>query len=288
MTAPAQSPAAAEVMAAFSDPSAVGGDRPAVRDFVGRVVVIKPTRYEQNIPNQKEPGKFQDRITADVYVLDGGPMEFGGNPTRGKPNTLTVATPYLVKDMYISNTNVVKAVRDEVGRGVVLGRVTRGKASDPMHNDPFNLVTLDPSDPARAMAGAGYQQVLNRVFVNPEPQKIGAAPAAPPAAAAMDPEYAAFLAAKAATAAPVQPVTPPVDPQYAAWKAQQEAAAAETPEQAAQRQFAAWQAEQAAKLAPTAPAEEIPEPPTGWDRTQWASLKPEQRTAVLSGTPPFK
>lgn len=268
MTAPAQSPAGADVMAAFADPSAIGGTRPAIRDLVGRIVVIKPTRYEERVPGV-DPGTFQERITSDVLILDGGRLEFGGNPARGRPNLLAVNVPFLTQGMYISNTNVVGAVRDQVGRGVVLGRIVQGRSNDPKRNAPYNLVTLEEGDPMRAAASQLYTQVLKNAFVNPEPVKIGAAPVAQPVAAAIDPEYAAWKAAQA----------------------QQAAAAAvpvETPEQAAQRKFAEWQAAEAAKVAPTAPVEEIPEAPTGWDATMWRSLQPEQRTQVLAGVPPFK
>jgi hypothetical protein len=275
MTAPAQSPAAGEVMAAFADPSAIGGTRPAVRDLVGRVVVIKPTRYEERVPGV-DPGTFQERITADVLILDGGHLEFGGNPTRGRPNLLAVNAPYLTQGMYISNTNIVGAVRDQTGKGVVLGRIVQGRSNDPKRNAPYNLVMLDEADPMRAAAAQLYTTVLKGTFVNPEPVKIGAvittgAPAhvqnaqVQVAAAAADPEFLAWKKAQAAAAAPV-----------------------ETPEQAAQRKFAEWQAAEAAKLAPTAPVEEIPEAPTGWDATMWRSLQPEQRRQVLEGAPPFK
>jgi hypothetical protein len=268
MTAPAQSPAAGDVMAAFADPSAIGGTRPAVRDLVGRVVVIKPTRYEERVPGV-DPGTFQERITADVLILDGGRLEFGGNVGRGRPNLLSVDAPFLTQGMYISNTNVVGAVREQVGRGVVLGRIVQGRSNDPKRNAPYNLVMLEEGDPMRAAAAQLYTKVLNNTFVNPEPVKIGAAPVAQ-ATPAIDPEYAAWKAAQAqpVTTAPAAPV--------------------ETPEQAAQRKFAEWQAAEAAKLAPTAPVEEIPEAPTGWDATMWRSLQPEQRRQVLEGAPPFK
>lgn len=276
MTAPAQSPAGADVMAAFADPSAIGGTRPAVRDLVGRVVVIKPTRYEERVPGV-DPGTFQERVTADVLILDGGRLEFGGNPVRGRPNLLAVNAPFLTQGMYISNTNVVGAVRDQTGKGIVLGRIVQGRSNDPKRNAPYNLVTLEESDPMRAAAAQLYTQVLKNAFVNPEPVKIGAV------VSAGQPAHV--------QAAQVQVATAAADPEFLAWKAQQAAAAAvpvETPEQAAQRKFAEWQAAEAAKVAPTAPVEEIPEAPTGWDATMWRSLQPEQRTQVLAGVPPFK
>lgn len=254
MTAPAQSPPGAIV--GFADPAAVGATRPAVRDFVGRVVVIRPTRLERDIPNKSEPDKKQDRITADVLVLNGGPMEFGGNVARGNPLTMRVDTPFLVKNMYISNKNIVDAVEGQVGRGVVLGRVAKGKATSPTHNDPFNLDKVELSDPMYGAAITIYTQVVNDVFVNPEPVKIGAAPTTAPAQQQVDPW---------ATATPAQAPTPPAEDPAAA--------------------FARWQAEQAAKAAP---AETIPAAPNGWPEETWRGLTKEQRQKVLDSVPPFQ
>lgn len=219
MTAPAQSP---EAIVGFADPDAVGATRPSVRDFVGRVVVVRPTRIERDVPNRSDPAKKQDRVTADVLVVDGGPLEFGGNVARGKPLTMTVQTPYLVKGMYISNTNMVQAVEAQVGRGVVLGRVSMGKASDPTHNPPFNLDKVETADPMYAAAAQIYTQVANGRFVNPEPQRIGATPAQTtfieptPAPVAIDPQ-AAFLAWQASQAAAQQAPAESIPPAPSGW-----------------------------------------------------------------------
>lgn len=253
MTAPAQSPPSAIV--GFATPDPVGATRPSVRDFVGRVIVVRPTKVEREVPNRSDPSKKQDRVTADVLVLDGGPLEFGGNVARGKPLTMTVQTPYLVKGMYISNTNMVQAVEAQVGRGVVLGRVSMGAASDPTYNPPFNLDEVKPEDPKYAAAVQIYTQVVNGHFVNPEPQRIGAAPATG--------QPFAQLAQNIATPAPT-PAPAAVDPQAA---------------------FAAWQASQAAAAAP---AEAIPPAPSGWPEDTWRGLSSDQRRQILDNTPPFK
>lgn len=260
MTAPAQSPPGAIV--GFVDPDRVGATRPAIRDMIGRVVVIRPTRLERDVQNPTEPGKTQDRITADVLVLDGGPMEFGGNLARHKPLTMTVPTPFLVKAMYISNTNIVKAVEEQVGRGVVLGRITVGVASNPQQNPPFNLIKVDQSDPKYAAAVQVYTEVVNNTFVNPEPTRIGAAPSS----VTVNGTPATYVPAGATIQTPTPPTAaaaPAVDPQAA---------------------FLAWQAEQAAK---SAPAETIPAAPSGWPEETWRGLTDEQRSKVLDSIPPF-
>jgi hypothetical protein len=261
VTAPAQTPAPGAIVG-FATPDPVGATRPSVRDFVGRVIVVRPVKIERDVPNRSDPTKKQDRVTADVLVLDGGPLEFGGNVARGKPLTMVVQTPYLVKGMYISNTNMVQAVEAQVGRGVVLGRVSMGVASDPTHNPPFNLNEVPQDDPKYAAAVQVYTQVVNNVFVNPEPQRIGAA-STPPAQqfAAITP--AAVQQAQQIAQAPAQP-----DPQAA---------------------FAAWQAQQAAAAAAQqAPAASIPPAPSGWPEDTWRGLSDAQRAQILDAVPPFK
>lgn len=43
----------------------------SIDSFRGRLVLITVTGYETNVPNQAEPGKFSDRVTATVLTVDG-------------------------------------------------------------------------------------------------------------------------------------------------------------------------------------------------------------------------
>lgn len=251
MTAPAQSPAP-EAMAGFADPSAVGGTRPATRDLVGRVVIVRPTSYNPTAPGYT-PGTTQERVTLDVMVVTGGPVEFGGNPRRGKPNTLRAATPYFATGLFVSNSNIVAATREFVGKSVVLGRVTEGVASDPKNENPFNLMKITPDEPEYGQAVALWTQYLNGQFLNPVPVSIGAAPAIP----------------QVAQPAQAQAAVPAVDPNAA---------------------FAAFMAEQqrlaAAAAQPAAPADEtIAKRPSNWQADIWAGLTREQRVQVLAAAP---
>jgi hypothetical protein len=253
VTAPAQTP---QAIVGFATPDPVGATRPAVRDLLNRVIVVRPTKFETNVPGV-EDGKLQDRVTADVLVLDGGPLEFGGNVARGKPLTMTVQTPYLIKGMYISNTNMVDAVKGQTGRGVVLGRVVLGRASKPTHNPPYNLAEVTQEDPKYQAAVQVYTAVVNDSFVNPEPTRIGAAPAT----------QATYVAPAATQIEP--PAAAAVDPQAA---------------------FLKWQAEQAAAAAAVqqAPAASIPPAPAGWPEDTWRGLSDAQRQQILDAVPPFK
>lgn len=272
MTAPAQSPPPAQAMAAFADPAAVGGTRPAIRDLVGRVVVIRPTRYEPAAPAIK-PGETQERVTADILIVTGGPLEFGGNlVTANKPHTSRVATPYLAKGVYISNTNIVASVKDSTGRAPVLGRIAIGQTNTPGNNAPYNLLSVAGTEPEYTMAGQLYTQILNDTFVNPTPESIGAAPAAASVPAQSIPQLqtqVAQAAAQVAAGGPIPPA-PVVDPNAAflAWQAEQAAAA---------------QAAQAAAQVATDPT--LDKVPGNWNADVWRGLTTAQREQVLASAP---
>jgi hypothetical protein len=262
VTAPAQNPPAPQALAAFADPSAVGGTRPAIRDLVGRVVVIRPTRYEPSAPAVK-PGETQERVTADILIVTGGPLEFGGNlVTANKPHTHRVQTPYLAKGVYISNTNIVNSVKDMTGKAPVLGRVAIGVTNTPGNNAPYNLLTVAQTEPEYALAGQLYAQVLNDTFVNPTPETIGAAPVAAPAQNVGQLQQQIAQATTQVQAGGPVPAAPTLDPAAA---------------------FQAWLASQQQTVPAAAPS--LPPAPAGWNTDVWAGLTDAQRTQVLSGAP---
>lgn len=259
MTAPAQNitAPAPEALAGFADPAAVGGTRPAIRDLVGRTVVIRPLRYEPSAPGIK-PGTTQERITADILIVTGGPLEFGGSPQGNKPHTFRVAAPYLATGVYISNTNIVASVRDQTGRGVVLGQIAVGITNTQGNNPPYNLLKVEPTAPEYQMAAALYTQVINKQFVNPTPVSIGAAPAQ----VTVNGQAATYVPAGATMTTPTPPTAAPV----------QDPAAA----------FQEWLRTQAQGAAP---AESIPPTPSGWADDVWRGLTADMRTQVLAAKP---
>lgn len=268
MTAPAQNPVT------FDDPAPIGGARPRPRDMVNRTVFVQPLLVERVLKPGTKTGEMQDRITANVTVIDGGPLDFGGTPEKDVPvpHTMRVAVPFTAEGVFISQVNIVQALRRALPSaarpqgGIVVGFLEFGKQSDPQKSVPINLSEIQPTDPRRAAAGAVLQSIISGTFVNPEPVEIVAA-AAPPAAPtpAMDPGYTAYLAAQQQQAALG---APPVDPQYAAYLAAQQAAAA--------------------------PAPAIPTPP-GWSPEVWKTLTLAQQQSIAgaaaatvqAGTPPL-
>lgn len=263
----------------FNDPAPIGGVRPAIRDLEGRIVIITPT-FIATVPNQlsREPGATQERVTADIMVVDGGPLDFGGNPTGAgnkppTPHTLRVSVPWKATGVYISQTNMVDALRARVGKGVVLGRITRGIASRPGNAPPWNLVKVEMNDPGYALALQVRDAHDSATLVNPEPQPIDGAPPATLAhthavtqphtaqdtAIANGTPLAAAVTAAAAALPPPPPNIPP-----AVW--------------------ATMTAEQHAMFAPPA-APAAPAPPAGWTTEFWAQLTDEQRNAISGAQP---
>ena len=202
MTAPAQNPIT------FDDPAPIGGARPRPRDMVNRTVFVQPTLIERVPKPGSKTGEMQDRITASVTVIDGGPLDFGGTPEKDVPvpHTNRVTVPYTADGVFISQVNMVQALRRAIPSaarpqgGVVVGFIEFGTQSDPSKSVPINLTTLAATDPRRVAAGAVLNAVISGAFINPDPAEITAAPPAA-AAPAMDAGYAAYLAAQAQQAA---------------------------------------------------------------------------------------
>lgn len=250
MTAPAQTPNPMAIT--FEDPGAIGVARPRVADMHGRMVFVQPTVLDRVPKPESKTGEMQDRITATVTICDGGPLQFGGNPAKHIPHTMTVSTPYTAEGIFISQQNMVQALRKalpSVARptgGVVLGVIELGTQSDPLKNRPWNITPLGPADPRRQLAQQILQGVITGTFTNPEPAELVASAPAVPASPA-----------------------PTIDPNAA---------------------FLAWQAQQQAQAAPAAPA--VPAPPAGWTPEVWNALSDAQRQAILdsttaTGTPPL-
>ena len=93
-------------------------------DIEGRLLIIVPKKLETGVPSQfKDPKtgqpKLQDRITADVHVLDGTPItqviDGEGDVKLELKEPLT--PPFMIPDAYISQTMLVQQLEDVVGTG---------------------------------------------------------------------------------------------------------------------------------------------------------------------------
>lgn len=98
-----------------ADAPMTAGNTPTMAHLMmnpGRLVAIIPTKIERGVAAPGEPGKTQDRITADVLVIDGGPFTFGGKPLQRPPVPDTMAVnqlPYLALNMWISNKVLIRS-----------------------------------------------------------------------------------------------------------------------------------------------------------------------------------
>lgn len=149
----------------FSGPAPQQPRGPRLRDLYGRLLLVVPVKLEKDVPNRREPGKTQDRMTADVIVLDGGPIAYGGTPekTPSVPHDKTAQVPHKTAAQYISAAGIISQCREALAKrmlgqpGMVLGRLTVGQAKEPGHNAPWLLSV--PTDADKALARQYLAQV---------------------------------------------------------------------------------------------------------------------------------
>jgi hypothetical protein len=134
----------------FELPGVIASTFASADSFRGRLVLIEVTAYELQVPNQNEPGKFADRITATVTTVDGGENRvqiFSYKAPTGK-----YLDGPVYKGVWFSQTRVLEAVAKGRGAGSV-GKKTLG-----------TLQTYKPGIPA----GPGNPWGL----VDPTPEQI--------------------------------------------------------------------------------------------------------------------
>ena len=137
----------------FELPGVIASTFASADSFRGRLVLIEVTRYEVDVPNELEKGKFADRITATVTTVDGGDNKaqiFSYKAPTGK-----YLDGPVYKGVWFSQARVVEAVAKGRGTGSV-GKKTLG-----------TLQTYKPGMPA----GPGNPWGL----VDPTPEQIQAA-----------------------------------------------------------------------------------------------------------------
>jgi hypothetical protein len=165
-TAPAQVPATPTTASVapqndvdpFDSPAPQEPRGPRIRDLYGRLLLLVPKRLEEGVPNRLQPGTTQDRMTADVIVLDGGPIAYGGRPEQVPPvpHDKTAAVPHKTANQYVSNRGLISqcrlalAAKATGGPGMVLGRLGVGKPGEDGQNAPY-ILSL-PTDADKALA----------------------------------------------------------------------------------------------------------------------------------------
>ena len=239
----------------LADPDAPQSNviRPRMLDFAreGRLVLITPLTVKREVPNRLgKPGDTQDRMTADVVILDGHPFPFGGAPEKGEPHTHTAQIPYESLSMFISSGPLISQVERHMNEPVA-GRI-RTKQLD----NGNTAYTLDPpseSDKAQATA-----------FLIAKAEGRIATPTPPPAAQPYGP--------------PANQPAPQAQPQYMTQPAPLPAYAPQAPGQG--QPYQQGYAPQQYPQAPPAPVNLDVAPPH-IDPAWWAQQPPEVKAGYL-------
>lgn len=184
----------------FQDPATPPSTFPTQASFRGRLLLITPRKLDV-VPNNMNPGTTQDRITADVTVVDGlGPVPQmkEGNHTGG-----WLEGPDFT-GVWFTGQRVVDQMRSFVGTGQSVLSVieTYQPGQPPRKGNPWGLVTATDEQKNQA-----------RAFLASRTVGAAAAPVTVPAPV----QYAPQVQQQAPAAAPVQapvpaPATAPVAP----------------------------------------------------------------------------
>ena len=165
----------------FASPAVIPSTYPSVQSFHGRLVLISPKKIEQR-PNKQNPAQMDDRITADVTVVDGqGAVPLWSN--RVQTGQFLEGPDFT--GVYFGQSRIVKQLFPSIPSGMVLARIGLYKEGQPAgQGNPWGLV--DPTEEDK--------QIARNFLAN---RTIGAvsAPAAAPVAQMPAQQYA-----------PVQPV----------------------------------------------------------------------------------
>lgn len=251
----------------------------------GRLVAIIPMKIERGV---KAPGenKTQDRITADVLIIDGGPITYGGKPWARPPipDTFVIQQlPYLARNVWISNSVLVTQLERKVGNGIVVGRLYYGEAKNG-NNAPYKI-SEDPTQEEIAFVTQWWAAYSAGQWQNPaatplQPQTLAGAPnpfwGAPGAA----PSFGQAPMSMGGFAAPLQPQSAPpaaAQPGYlgdpwAAYQGGQQQQQAPT--------FMAPATPAAPGITPVQPASAPPAPEPDWTLTTFPPGFPEEHKAA--------
>lgn len=145
----------------FAGPAPQRPRAPRLRDLYGRLVLVIPHKLEKGIRSQfndKDGNpQFQDRLTMDLVVLDGGEIHYGGSPESipPTPHDKTATVPAKFDRVFDSHAGIISQCRDALAKrqagkpGMVLGRLTTGEKKGG-NNAPFILQPFTEADAAIA------------------------------------------------------------------------------------------------------------------------------------------
>lgn len=137
----------------FAGPAPVASEFASVASFRGRLVLIEPTGYEYDVPNQDDASKKADRVTATVTVVDGsGDVEIF---SFGEPTGQFLKGPRY-EGVWMAQDRLVKQLRQDNERGrclpMVLGRFETYKPGQkPRKGNPWGILPPTAADRQTAL-----------------------------------------------------------------------------------------------------------------------------------------
>jgi hypothetical protein len=163
----------------FADPG-VTSTRPTVASLRGRLVIITPRKIE-TVPSNMNKGHMEDRVTADVQVVDGlGPVPQFKNH---QPTGVMLEGPDFT-GVWISNTRVVDQLRQYVGTGTgVIGVLdTWQPGTQPVKGNPWGIVAATDEQKQHASNYLASRAIGAAAAPAPQPQTYTSMQATPPPA----------------------------------------------------------------------------------------------------------
>lgn len=163
---PVTPPASAASDDPFGAPAPQAPKGPRFRELYGRLLLIMPTKLEEGIisnqfRNDDGSPVIQDRMTADVIVLDGGDIHYGGKPEKMPPvpHNMVATVPHKTAKQYISYSGIISQCRPYLanylakngGKTMALGRLARGE-NENKGEKPWILTEATDADRAIARA----------------------------------------------------------------------------------------------------------------------------------------
>lgn len=142
----------------FSAPAPQQPRGPRLRDIYGRLLLVIPHKLEEGLVsrtfrNPDGSAVVNDRMTADIIVLDGGPIHYGGKPEAvpPMPHDKVANPPHRTPRAFISAVGLISQCREALAKrqrgepGMVLGRLGKGE-SNGKGEPPWLLAPFTPED----------------------------------------------------------------------------------------------------------------------------------------------
>jgi hypothetical protein len=146
----------------FDDPAPPRPKGPRLDEMAGRLLLIIPKGMDKASSKETDgTTSTYDRMTADVVVLDGPPMAYGGKPNGRPPvpHDKVAPIPWREVGMFISAKALISQSRNAWEKrqrgepGMVIGRLGYGEQpADPKLQAPWILTTATEADKALARA----------------------------------------------------------------------------------------------------------------------------------------